>query len=179
MCHFLSLEMSSSSCHVILLPRSAFLSVVWLPRPIVIFPAIFAPLTIVLDRVLWGEHGSSGFNTQMFFGGKQTRKPVSQDFVAVKTWSQCFSPSASAGWAEVLFVLLRKQRSWRWTEGSGSSAGAFWRSPPSRSSPPHQTPLLSAGKGVRKTKRLIKAPLMFPNVKTVMVGGAETLSVAA
>lgn len=46
--------MSSSSCQVILLPLSFFFSVLWLPRPMVIFPALFAPLTIVLDSVLWG-----------------------------------------------------------------------------------------------------------------------------
>lgn len=54
---FLSLEMSSSSCQVILLPLSLFFSVVWLPRPMVIFPALFAPLTIVLDSVLRGVQG--------------------------------------------------------------------------------------------------------------------------
>ncbi|KAF3832669.1 hypothetical protein F7725_026334 [Dissostichus mawsoni] len=42
--------MSSSSCQVILLPLSLFFSVVWLPRPMVIIPALFAPLTMVLDR---------------------------------------------------------------------------------------------------------------------------------
>lgn len=51
-----SLEMSSSSCQVILLPLSFFFSVVWLPRPMVIFPALFAPLTIVLDSVLQDAH---------------------------------------------------------------------------------------------------------------------------
>lgn len=50
-----SLEMSSSSCQVIRLPLSAFFSELWLPRPMVIFPALFAPLTMVFDSVLWGE----------------------------------------------------------------------------------------------------------------------------
>lgn len=64
MCHasFLSLEMSSSSCQVILLPLSFFFSVVWLPRPMVIFPALLAPLTIVLDSVLWGGQSRRQFN---------------------------------------------------------------------------------------------------------------------
>lgn len=53
----LSLETSSSSCHVILLPRSFFFSVVWLPRPMVIFPALFAPFTRVLESVLCGVRG--------------------------------------------------------------------------------------------------------------------------
>lgn len=50
-----SLEMSSSSCQVIRLPLSFFFRVLWLPRPMVIFPALFAPFTIVLDKVLRGE----------------------------------------------------------------------------------------------------------------------------
>lgn len=75
---------------------------------------------------------------------------------APHTWSQCSSLSVLGGWAEELFVRLRKQSSWRWTGGSGSSAGAFWRSPPSLSSPPHQKPPLSAVRGIHENDYLTK-----------------------
>lgn len=68
-----------------------------------------------------------------------------------QTWSQCSVLFALEGWVEVLFVRLQKQRRWRWTVGSGSSGGAFWRSPPSLSSPPHQKPLLSTARCTSET----------------------------
>lgn len=88
---FLSLEMSSSSCQVILLPLSFFFSVVWLPRPMVIFPALFAPLTIVLDSVLWGVQGSCSFSNKTggcvnIFRGETNRnnQSVSPELVATE-----------------------------------------------------------------------------------------------
>lgn len=81
---------------------------------------------------------------------RQTRR-----LVPWRTWSRCFALSAWAEWAEVSSVLPRKRRSWRWTEDSGSSAGASWRSPPSRSSPPRQKPPLSTSGGVWEAQRLM------------------------
>lgn len=75
---FRSLEMSSSSCQVIRLPLSFFFSVLWLARPMVIFPALFAPLTIVFESVLCDERradlhqncsGMSLFTEGLFKGG--------------------------------------------------------------------------------------------------------------
>ena len=103
----------------------------------------------------WSLKPCWGHPAVMF--GKLTRSTSSCCCKAAPhTWSQCSSLSVLGGWAEELFVRLRKQSSWRWTGGSGSSAGAFWRSPPSPSSPPHQKPPLSAVRGIHENDYLTK-----------------------
>lgn len=110
-----------------------------------------------LDNRLWQCSARSTEQKWFTVASKPTHNNISDNHVwncviharkqrlvswhALQTWTQCFSLFALEGLAEVLFVLQQMQRSWRWTVGSGFSAGASWRSPPSLSSPPHQKPL--------------------------------------